>query len=383
VLTPEGKQLREFGATTSELLALSDWLIEHRVTHVAMESAGVYWKPVYNLLETFDLELLLVNARHMKAVPGRKTDVRDAEWIADLLRHGLLRASFVPAKPQRELRELTRYRRRLIQQRAQAVSRLQKVLEGANIKLGNVASDILGVSGRAMLEALVAGEDDPATLAGMAKGALKKKTRELEEALTGVVGEHQRFVLASLLRHVSFLDEEIARLDAEVSARLAPFAQTLQHLDTIPGVGRVAAEEILAEIGTDMSRFPTAKHLASWARVCPGNNESGGKRKSGRTGKGNNWLRSILIQAAHAAGRTKGTYLRSQYHRLAGRRGKKRAAVAVAHTILVIAYHIIRDHTSYQELGANHYDERRQDATIHRAVRRIEQLGYRVTLEAA
>jgi transposase len=353
------------------------------VTHVAMESAGVYWKPVFNLLEASELELLLVNARHMKAVPGRKTDVKDAEWIADLLRHGLLRGSFVPERPQRELRELTRYRRRVIQQRSQAVSRIQKVLEGCNIKLGNVASDVMCVSGRAMLEALAAGENDPEKLAGLAKGKLKKKRSELEQALAGITGEHQQFLLSSLLRQITFLDGEIATLDMEVSKRLHPFAHLLNSLDTIPGIAQQSAEEILAEIGTDMSRFPTAKHLASWARVCPGNHESAGKRRSGNAGKGNNWLRPILIQCAYAASRTKNTYLSAQYHRIAARRGKKRAALAVAHTLLVITYYLIRDNTVYQDLGPNHYDQRSQKATINRAIRRIEQLGYRVTVEAA
>lgn len=382
VLTPEGKELRVFGSTTSELLALADWLGERGVTHVAMESAGVYWKPVYNLLEGYELDLLLVNARHMKAVPGRKTDVKDAEWIADLLKHGLLKGSFVPDREQRELRDLTRYRRRLIQERSQAANRIQKVLESANIKLGSVASDVLGVSGKAIVQALAAGEQDPEALASLARGALKSKRAELEQALRGIVSKHQRFLLASLLRHVSFLDAEIKELDEEVSERLGPFVQLLENLDTIPGIARRGAEDILAEITSDMDRFPTAKHLASWARVCPGNNESGGKRKSSSTGPGNNWLRGILLQSAWAAGRTKNTYLSSQYHRLAARRGKKRAAMAVAHTILVIIYHLIRNNTSYQDLGVNHLNQRQQQSTIRRAVRRIQQLGYHVTLEA-
>jgi transposase len=348
-----------------------------------MESAGVYWKPVFNLLEMHDLELLLVNARHMKAVPGRKTDVKDSEWIADLLQHGLLRGSFVPDRENRELRELTRYRRRLIEQRAQASNRLQKVLEGANIKLGDVASDILGVSGKQMLEALVQGEQDAASIAKLAKGRMRKKQAELADALTGVISEHQRFVLASMLRHIAFLDDEIKRLDEEVNDRLGPHGELIEPLDEIPGIGRATAEQILAEITTDMSRFPTAKHLASWAKVCPGNNESAGKRKSGRAGPANRWLRSILIEAAHSAGRTKNSYLSNMYHRIAARRGKKRAALAVAHAILVIIYHLITRNTNYQDLGANHYDERQKDAAIHRAVRRIENLGYRVTLEAA
>jgi transposase len=383
IITPDGQEIRQFGSATNELLRLTDWLLERRVTHVAMESAGVYWKPVFNLLEAHDLELLLVNARHMKAVPGRKTDVKDSEWIADLLQHGLLRASFVPDRAHRELRELTRYRRRLIEQRAQAANRLQKVLDGANIKLGDVASDVLGVSGRDMLKALVEGDHDPAALAELARGRMRSKKAELKEALTGVMSDHQRFVLASILRHVDFLDEEIARLDREVHDRLRQHQELLDRLDEIPGIGRATGEQILAEITTDMNRFPTSKHLASWAKVCPGNNESAGKRKSGRAGPASRWLRSILIEAAHAASHTKRSYLSSMYHRIAARRGKKRAALAVAHAILVTIYHLITRGTSYQDLGANHYDQRTEQNTINRAVRRIENLGYRVTLEAA
>jgi transposase len=383
LLTPEGKEVRTFGTMTQELLALADWLEAQGATHVAMESAGVFWKPVYNLLEELDLTVLLVNARHMKAVPGRKTDVKDAEWIADLLRHGLLKASFVPDRPQRELRELIRYRRSVIQQRSQVVNRLQKVLEGANIKLASVASNIVGASGLAMLQALTGGEDDPEVLADLAKGTLKAKRAELAQALQGVVGPHQRLLIASALRHLNFLDGDISRLDEEVNARLTPFADELARLATIPGVGRRTAEVVVAEIGLDMTRFPTAGHLASWARVCPGNHESGGKRKGGSAGQGNRWLRAALVEAAWAASHTKNNYLASQYHRLAARRGGKRAALAVAHSILVIIYHLLQRGTTYEDLGGNYFDERNKQVAIHRSVRRIEQLGYRVTLEAA
>ncbi len=382
VITPEKRETRTFDTVTKDLLALLDWLLENGVTHVAMESTGVYWKPVYNLLEEH-LTVLVVNAQHIKAVPGRKTDVKDAEWIAELLRHGLVRGSFIPDRPERELRELTRTRRSLIGQRAQVVNRIQKVLEGANIKLSSVATDVVGVSGRAMLEAMVAGIEDPQVLAQMAKGSLRKKTHALEQALEGMVGPHQRLLLGVHLRHLDFLDGEIDRLDEEVAARLRPFEEALKRIDEIAGVGRRAAEDILSEIGTDMSRFPTASHLASWARVCPGNNESAGKRKSGSTGHGNCWIRPILVQAAQAASHTKGTYLAAQYHRIAARRGGKRAIMAVAHTILVNIYYMLTRGTAYSDLGGNYFDERDRQATIRRAVRRIEALGYTVTLKEA
>lgn len=382
VITPEGQETRIFGAMTKDLLALADWLSERRVTHVAMESTGVYWKPVYNLFEGA-FTLLVVNAYHVKVVPGRKTDVKDAEWIADLLRHGLLQGSFIPDRPQRELRELVRYRRSLIQQRAQVVNRIQKVLEGGNIKLGTVASNVVGASGRAILEALVAGRDDPEALAELARGRLREKLPELVEALRGFVGPHQRLLLTSQLRHLDFLNAEIMGLDEEVTERMSPFEEALQRVDAIPGMGRRAAEAVLAEIGTDMSRFPTAAHLASWARVCPGNHASAGKRKSGRTGHGNPWLRSALVEAARAASHTKNTYLAAQYHRLAARRGSNRATLAVAHTILVIVYHLLHRNTAYLDFGPNYFDERDRQATVRRAVKRIQSLGYTVTIQAA
>ncbi len=383
VLTPHGKEIRTFATMTTDLLLLADWLVQRGVTHVAMESTGVYWKPLYNLLEELDLELLLVNPRHMKAVPGRKTDMKDAEWIADLLRHGLLQGSFVPERPQRELRELVRYRRSLIRERSRVVNRIEKVLEGANLKLTGVITDVLGVSGRAMLEALVAGVEDPSLLADLATRTVQKKRVALEEALQGKVGDHQQLMLAGLLRHVDFLDEEVTRMDEEVALRLHPFEESLERLDGIPGVGRRTAEEIVAEIGSDMSRFPTAAHLASWARLCPGNNESAGKRQSSSTGQGNPWLRAALTEAAWAASHTKATYLSAQYHRLAAKRGPKRAIVALAHTLLIIIYSMLRNGTVYKELGANYFDERNHQKVALRAVHRLEALGYKVTLEAA
>lgn len=348
---PDGrpqKRTRTFGTLTDELLTLGDWLADAGCTHVAMESTGVYWKPIYNLLAD-RFQLILANAHHIKALPGRKTDVKDCEWIADLLRHGLVPASFVPDQDQRELRELTRYRTSLVQERAAEVNRLQKTLEGANIKLSSVASDVLGASGRAMLAALVSGETDAATLAGLARGALQHKTADLQRALTGRVGAHQRFLLGEQLRHIDALAASIERVSTEIAERLRPFAQALEHLDTIPGVGRRTAEVLVAEIGLDMDRFPTAAHLASWAGMCPGNNESAGKRRSGRTRKANPWLRSALVEAAHAARHAKRTDLAAQYGRLAARRGAKKAAVAVGHSILVSAYCILRRQQPYQE----------------------------------
>ncbi|MGQ9573628.1 MAG: IS110 family transposase [Dehalococcoidia bacterium] len=383
VITPEGKSLRTFGTMTRGLMELADWLAEKGVTHVAMESTGVYWKAPYNLLESFEFTLLVVNARDMKAVPGRKTDMKDAEWIADLLRHGLLKASYIPSKEQRELRELVRYRRTLIRERSQVINRIQKVLEGAGIKLSSVVSDVLGMSGRAMIEAMVAGEEDPEVLAGLSRGRLRAKQATLEEALRGQVGQHQRLVLDSLLRHVDFLDKEIARMDEDVSNRLGSSDDVIRRLDEIPGIGRRTAEDIIAEIGLDMSRFPTSAHLASWARVCPGNNESAGKRRDGSTGSGNPWLQQALVEAAWAASRTKKSYFSALFHRLAGRRGAKRAIVAVAHAILVVIYHMILKGTAYSDLGANYFDERNRQSVVKRAVRRIESLGYKVSLEVA
>jgi len=375
-----GKETRTFGTMTSDLLTLSDWLMVSGVTHVAMESTGEYWKPVFNILEN-NFEVLLVNAHHIKAVPGRKTDVKDSEWIAELLRHGLLKASFVPPLGQRELRELTRYRSTFVRERATLVNRVQKVLESANIKLASVASDIMGVSGRAMLEALIEGQASPAEMAELAQKRMRQKRDLLTKALEGRVKPHHRFVLMELLCQIDSLDETIERFNQQVEAYCRPFEEAVVLLDTIPGVGREVAEIIVSEIGTDMSRFPSADHLASWAGVAPGNNESAGKRRSGKTTKGNRALCTALNQAAHAAARTKDTYLSAQYRRLAARRGKKKAIVALEHTILVIAYHLISHNEPYRELGADYFDKRRPETTAKRLVKRLEQLGYVVSLQ--
>lgn len=384
-ITPGGsgqpqKEIRSFGTMTADLLALSDWLGAKEVTQVAMESTGVYWKPLYNLLEA-SFTLLLVNARHVKAVPGRKTDVKDCEWLADLLRHGLLRGSFVPERPQRELRELTRYRTSLVQERSAAANRLQKTLEGANIKLASVATNILGKSAREMLAALVEGNTDVAAMAALAQGRLREKIPQLEQALRGQFGAHQRFLVAQQLAHIDFLEEALAQVSEEVARRLAPFEAVVARLDAIPGVGRQNAEALLAELGTDMSHFPSAQHLASWAGMCPGNHESAGKRRSGKTRKGNRWLRTLLVNAAHGAARKGNAYLAAQYHRLAARRGKQKAAVAVGHSILVIVYHLLKHPDSlYQDLGGRYFEQRDQEAFRHRLVHRLEGLGYQVSL---
>ena len=374
------KEVRTFGTMTDDLVELADWLTVAECTHVAMESTGVYWKPIYNLLEG-SFELLLVNARHIKQVPGRKTDVKDCEWIADLLRHGLLRGSFVPDRPQRELRELTRYRTALTRERAAEINRLHKTLEGANIKLSSVATDLRGVSARQMLDALVAGNHDLNLVAELARGRLRDKVPQLQRALRGRVGAHQRVLLAQQLAHLDSLDELIEQLTAEVRQRMRPFQTALARLDTLPGVALQTAETVVAELGADLSRFPSAAHLASWAGLCPGNDESAGKRRSGKMRKGDPWLRAALIQAAQAAARTRGTYLSAQYHRLAARRGKKKATAAVAHTILSIAYHLLTRQTDYTDLGPTYFDQHDHQRVTRRLVSRLEGLGYTVQLE--
>lgn len=399
-----------FGTTTPELLEMADWLGEWSVSHVVMESTGEYWKPVFNLLEG-SFEVMLVNAQHVKHVPGRKTDVKDSEWLAELLSYGLLRASYIPAKPQRDLRDLTRYRVKLVQEHVRVVNRVQKVLENANIKLASVASDPLGVSGRQMLAALVAGETDARLMANLAKGRMRNKIPELEKALTGVVGDHHRFMLAQQLTHIDFLDEQIAEIEAEIGRRVEAMSQkppptnqsgkasepdeqkedetelqltwneAVALLDTIPGINKRSAQAILAETGIDMGQFPSAGHLARWAGVAPGNNQSGGKRYSGKTPPGNRALRTTLVQAAWAAQRTKGTYLSTVYRRLAGRRGKKRAIVAVAHSMLVSIYYMLSRRQPYQDLGDDYFYQRRKEATADYFMRQLQKLGFSVLVE--
>jgi transposase len=374
------KECRTFSTMTPEVCQLRDWLKSLGVTHVAMESTGVYWKPIYNVLEGH-FELLVVNAQHIKAVPGRKTDLKDAEWIADLLRHGLLRPSFVPSAQQRELRDLTRHRTRLIEERSRVINRLQKVLEDANIKLATVASDLMGKSAQAMLKGLLAQEADPAVLSELALGKLRAKRELVEQALTGRLKPHHRFLISEHLVHIETLEEAIERVSHEIAERMRPFEQLLKRLETIIGIKRRLAEVILAEIGTDMSRFPSARHLASWAGMCPGNRQSAGKRLGGKTRKGSPWLRTALIEAAHAAAHSKNTYLSAQYHRLAARRGTKKAAVALGHSLLVIIYHVLTEDKDYEELGGNFFDERDRQALEKQLVRRLEHLGYHVSLE--
>ena len=372
------QEQRAFGTTVEDLLDLADWLAAADCTHVAMESTGVFWKPAYNVLEG-QLEVLVVNAQHMKQVPGRKTDVTDAAWIAGLLRHGLLKSSFIPDRAQRELRELTRYRISLVEARAAEVNRVQQTLEGGNIKVAGIATDILGKSGRQMLELLVAGETDPAILAQCALGKMKAKIPQLEKALAGRVGEHQRFMLARHLALIDNFDQLIAEVSAEIAQRLAPFEEEIALLDTIPGVGRDTAEVLLAEIGLQLDQFPSAAHLASWAGMVPGHHESAGKRKGGKTRKGSRWLRATLVVAAQAAGRTKDTALGARFRALTARRGKKRAAVAVGHSILLLAYHLLTTREPYDDLARRPPPARRGPSPTQ-LVQQLEALGFDVTL---
>jgi transposase len=383
VLQADGRwyqEKRTFDTMTTNLLQLSDWLLVYGVTHVAMESTGEYWKPIFNILENI-FEIVLVNAQHLSRVPGRKTDQSDAEWIAELMQYGLLKASFIPPPGQRELRELTRYRTSFVRERSNLVNRVQKVLESASIKLGSVAADIMGVSSRAMLEAIIAGNARPEEMAELAKGRMRQKREDLARALEGRVKAHHRFVLTELLCQIDSLEETIARFDREIEEYCRPFEEAVVLLDMIPGVAHQTAEIIVSEIGTDMSRFPTADHLAAWAGVAPGNNESAGKRRSGKTRKDNKPLGAALTQAAQAAAHTNNTYLAAQFHRLAGRRGKKKAIIAVAHSILVIAYHLIKKNEPYRELGGNYFDQRNPEAVSKRLVKRLEKLGYQVSLQ--
>lgn len=374
------RERKQFGTMTDDLLQLSAWLIENDCQMTAMESTGSYWKPIYNILEAENVPVIIANAQHIKAVPGRKTDVKDSEWIADLLRHGLVNASFVPPRELRDLRELVRYRKSLIQERAREFNRIQKVLEGANIKLGSIISNIDGKSGCAIVDAIIGGETDPKKLANFAKGSLRKKQDILGRSLTGLINDHLRNILFLMRRHVRCLDELVETTDLQIYSYLTAENDVLERLMTIPGVGQKSAEVIVSEIGTDMSQFPSARHLASWAGICPGNNESAGKRYSGRIRKANNNLKTTLAQCAKVNALKRGTYLNAQYYRIAARRGPNRATIAVAHTILIIAYHIIKDGTVYHELGDNYFDELKKDAILNRSLRRIEALGYDVTV---
>jgi len=381
------KQLRTFATMTDELLQLADWLASEGCTHVAIESTGVYWKPVFNILEGV-VQVILVNARHIKAVPGRKTDVRDCEWLADLLRHGLLKASFIPPLEIRELRELTRYRQTLVTEHTAVANRLQKLLESANIKLGQVASDVLGLSGRLMLRAIADGEQDAEKLAELAQGKLKSKKGELRRALAGRLTQAQRWVLAEFLTRLDETEAALSRVEARIGEEVKtcpdPFVkEAVALLDSMPGVGERVAQTIIAEIGVDMDRFPSAKHLASWAGMCPGNNESAGKRRSGQTTKGSKYLRTALVEAAWAATRAKGTYLQAQYQRLVKRMPKKKALVAVGHTMLVIGYHLLSRRVAYADLGSDYVDRQHIERQRRRLVERLGAMGVKVTIEEA
>jgi transposase len=374
--------LRKFGTMTADLVELRQWLAEQQVTHAAMESTGVYWQPVFNQLEGH-LEVWVVNAQHIKKVPGRKTDMKDAEWIAQLMQCGLLKPSFVPDRQQRQLRDLTRQQTKLVQQRNAVDNRIQKVLETANIKLGSVASDVLGVSGRKMIEALIGGEKDTSVLAELAQKRLREKIPQLQRALEGEITDHHRFLLRQLLDQYDFLEKEIARISERLGAVAPPsFRAAVEQLDAVAGVAERGARALLAETGTDMSRFPSHKHFASWAGRCPGNRESAGKRKSGKTPAANRHLDAVLTEIAHAAVRKKNSYFKSQYHRLAGRRGKKRAIGAVKHSLLITVYYMLRDNKPYQDLGADYFDKLNPQHQIRYHVRKLKELGQEVELSA-
>lgn len=385
VLTPSAeaepnREIREFGTTTGELKRLREWLQQNGVTHAAMESTGVYWKPVFNILESA-CQLIVVNARHMKQVPGRKTDKADCAWIASLLRHGLLEASFVPEAEVRQLRDLCRTRTTLVRECVQVGNRLRKVLEDANIKLDSVASDALGASGRDMILALIKGKSDAVELAALARGRLRTKVPQLEKALEGQVTVHHRFLLRELMRQLAFLEGQVERFEKQITRQMRPFEWAAELLVTMPGVDRTAACALIAEIGTDMSRFPSSQHLASWAGLCPGNNESAGKRRSGKSHRGNRWIRGLMTEIAWAASRTKETYSSTQYRRLTGHRGKKRALVAVGNSLLQAAWHMLTHRQGYIELGAQYLETLHRKEIERNLIRRLEKLGHRVILE--
>jgi len=379
VSEPPHDEVRSFATTTSALLELNEWLSAHQVTHVAMEATGVYWKPVWHLLEG-DFQLVLANAQHIRNVPGRKTDVNDATWIADLLAHGLIRSSFVPPAPIQELRDLTRTRKQLVREISQHSSRIQKILEDANLKLGSVLSDVLGKSGRAILRALIAGETNPEKLADLAQGTARKKRAALLEALHGRVRDHHRGLLKVHLELVTALEQALANIDATVGKTLAPIHQSARLLTTLPGVSDLTAQVMVAEIGVDMSRFPTAAHLISWTGLCPRSDESAGKRRSTRLRKGAPWLKVALVTAAWAAVRVKDSYLQAQFHRLRSRRGAKKAILAVAASMLTAAYHMLKNGVEYKDLGSEHFTRRDRSKMIQRLVRRINDLGCQVQL---
>ncbi len=385
VIVPDGhgqveKETRTFATLTEHLVELATWLHSQQVTHVAMESTGVYWKPIYNVLDGA-FEILVVNAEHVKTLKGRKTDVQDAEWLADLLRHGLLKGSFIPSAELRELRDLTRYRTKLGDDRKSEINRLHKVLEDANLKLTSVVTDVMGVSAQAILAELVQGHTDAALLADLAKGRLREKQAQLEKALVGNLKPHHRFMLAQHLSHIEFLDEAITKLDDQIAALMRPFEQAVAAWDSLPGINRRIAEIVIAEVGPDLKPFANAQQFASWAGMCPGNNESAGKRKSGKTRKGSKWLRRALVEAAHGAARKKKSYYKSLYHRIAMRRGKQRAVIAVGHSLLVTGFYLITRNKTYQDLGDNYFDERDREHVKRRAVKRLEKLGYHVSLK--
>jgi transposase len=373
------QEVRSFKTMTRDILSLGDWLASQKVSHVAMESTGVYWKPIYNILEG-RFEILLVNANHVKHVPGRKTDVKDCQWLAQLLQCGLLKGSFIPHQAQRELRDLTRHRAQLVAERSAVANRIHKTLEDANIKLGVVASDILGVSGRKMLRELIDGRQNPDEMAELACRRLRNKIPELRLALEGHVREHHRFLLKELLDQLEDLEHRIERFSRRIEDSSGPFELEIQRISELPGFDLRSAQNVVAEIGTDMSRFATANHLASWAGMCPGSNESAGKRKSGKTTKGSRWLRASLVQSAWAASHTKYSYFRGQFHRLAGRRGRKRALVAVGHSLLVVIYNILLTGRTYSDLGVDYFDKLDSQRIVKSHVKRLERLGYKVTL---
>jgi transposase len=374
------KEVRTFFTTTADLIALSEWLAENKCTHVAMEATGVYWKPVWHILADGGFQLVLANAAHIKNVPGRKSDVKDSDWISDLLAHGLIRPSFVPDGPTQEMRTFLRTRKQFVHEKGSHILRIQKTLEDANIKLDSVITDIIGVSGRKMIEALIAGERDPAKLASFADRRLKASQQTLRQVLRGRVTAQHRFLLRLHLDQIDALDAAIARIDREVEASIEPFRTAVEQVSTVPGVKSLAAQTILSEIGIDMSRFPSSGHLISWACICPRSDESAGKRRSTRIRKGSPWLKTTLVQCAWAATRRKDSYLNAQYHRIRARRGPKKAIVAVAASILTAIYHMLRDGTMYQDLGPNHFDAHAKERQKNRLLKRLADLGYAVEL---